>query len=169
MRRESAQGRRVRGRRALVCRCAGARRETAAYRGVGRQRKARRARAGERRRQGAVGRRAPVGCSQARRNKVRREVRRSARAWLASSKARVEEGPATAVPNWRMLRMRAAMLTGRARQVTTRQAMEPTVPSPRVGEDGCRPSHGRCLNGSGSSVLRCELDSVTVPLSETFE
>ena len=55
---------------------------------VGRLTMARRERAGARRRQGAGGRRTPVGWSQERSRRVRRTQRRSATAWLTESRAR---------------------------------------------------------------------------------
>ena len=91
--RARAHGMRARGRRPRVWRFWGRRRTRVARSAVGRLTRARSARAGERRRQGKVGKSWPVGWSHARKKRVRRQESRSARAWLARSKASEEAGP----------------------------------------------------------------------------
>ena len=93
MERARAHGMRARGRRPRVWRFWGRRRRRVARSAVGRLTRARSARAGERRRQGKMGRSWPVGWSQARKRRARRQEIRSARAWLARSNASEEEGP----------------------------------------------------------------------------
>ena len=66
MQRAKAHGMSARGRRPLVCRCCGRRRTRVASSAVGRLTRARSARAGERRRQGKMGKSWPVGWSQER-------------------------------------------------------------------------------------------------------
>ena len=91
--RARAHGTSARGRRPRVCRFWGIRRRRVASSGVGRLTRARSARAGERRRQGKVGRSWPVGWSHARKRRATRQESRSARAWLARSRASEEGGP----------------------------------------------------------------------------
>lgn len=93
MERARAHGMSARGRRPRVWRLWGRRRTRVARSAVGRLTRARSARAGERRRQGKMGRSLPVGWSHARKRRARRQEIRSARAWLTRSMASEEEGP----------------------------------------------------------------------------
>ena len=93
MQRAKAHGMSARGRRPRVCRFCGRRRTRVARSAVGRLTRARSARAGERRRQGKMGKSWPVGWSQERKRRAMREEMRSARAWLARSIPSEEEGP----------------------------------------------------------------------------
>ena len=88
-----AHGMSARGRRPRVWKFWGIRRTRVASNAVGRLTRARSARAGERRRQGKVGRSWPVGWSHARKRRAVRQESRSARAWLARRRASEEGGP----------------------------------------------------------------------------